>query len=164
MPKHFACDGGLNLYTYVLGNPLSFIDPLGLEVTRWARPADLGPSGIVGTVVDHHWLRTGQYESGMGPANGQVPAQEGRSDYFGTPVATVEHTGQSNASNARQIPIPFPVDEQCVNSFIKPGQSLGRFSPSNQCQAFSEEILNRCRIDPVLSRPRGWISGPIRRQ
>jgi RHS repeat-associated protein len=156
--------GGLNTYAYVLGNPILYVDPFGLEVTRWSRPADIGPYGVVGKAVDHHWLKTNQYESGMGPADGQVPAQEGRSDYFGSPVVTVDHTGQSKASNARQIPIPFPVDEECVNSFIRPGQSLGQFTPSNQCQAFSEETLNRCRIDPALNRPRGWVSGPIRRR
>ena len=155
--------GGINLYAYVNEDPVNLVDPMGLEVTRWARPADVGPSGVVGAVVDHHWLKTDKYEAGMGPANGQVPAQDGRSDYFGVPVQTVDHTGQSKAENAKQIPIPFPVDEACVNYLIQPGRSLGKFLPKNNCQTYADYVISRCRIDPVLGRPGGWVIGTVRR-
>jgi hypothetical protein len=99
----------------------------------------------------------------MGGVNGLVPAQEGRREYFGVPVQTVSHVGESQFQNAKQIAIPFPVDEVCVNEMIRPGQSLGTFTPSNNCQTFALDVLNRCRIVPSLGRPARWMSGAINR-
>jgi hypothetical protein len=77
----------VNTYGYTLQNPLWYLDPLGLNVQICSRPADLS---FPLNQVDHWWVKTSTIEAGMGPMNGQVPAQEGRSDRPGDPVQTVD--------------------------------------------------------------------------
>src|SRR5262249_40407057 len=43
---------GLNPIVYALGNPLNYVDPLGLDVYLCRQPA----FGIESNPVDHHWL------------------------------------------------------------------------------------------------------------
>jgi RHS repeat-associated protein len=150
---------GINGYVYVRANPLRFVDPLGLEVKRWARAADIGPGGVAGLLVDHHWLQTDTIEAGMGPATGEIPAQNGESSLPGVPVVTVDHKGEPHT---KEIPIPFPVDEQCVNDLIRPGQDLGTFGKDNNCQSFSDRVLEACRINPATGKANRWHSGLIR--
>jgi uncharacterized protein RhaS with RHS repeats len=137
---------GVNTYSYTLDNPLWFVDPLGLDVEICSRPADL-PFPL--NLFDHWWIKTSAFESGMGPMNGQVPAQQGRSDMPGDPVQTVSHVGQSTASNA-QCRVMNNVNENCVNNFIRPGQPLGHWTPVNQCNNFAWSVISRCRTGPQI--------------
>jgi RHS repeat-associated protein len=73
---------GVNIYGYTLQNPLWYTDSLGLDVQICSRPADL-PFPM--NLFNHWWVKTSTVEAGMGPQNGQVPAQEGRSDSPGDP-------------------------------------------------------------------------------
>lgn len=124
------------------------------EVTRWSRPADLpGPLRH----FDHEWLKTDTQEAGMGGADGNVPAQQGNSAWPYSQTQTVDHTGESKASNARQLPIDFPVDEACVNRLIAPGRKTGPWTPWNQCKTFTFDVLDQCRIGP---KPLWLEAGP----
>jgi len=121
-------------------------DPLGLDVQICSRPADL-PFPM--NQFDHWWIKTSTVEAGMGPMNGQVPAQQGRSDSPGDPVQTVNHSGQSSAANA-QCRVMNNVDEDCVNKLIRPGQALGRWTPVNQCNNFAWSVISKCRKGPQI--------------
>jgi RHS repeat-associated protein len=137
---------GVNTYGYTLQNPLWYVDPFGLDVQICNRPADL-PFPL--NQFNHWWVKTNTHEAGMGPMNGQVPAQEGRSDRPGDPVQTVDHSGQSSASNA-QCTVMNNVDEDCVNKLIKPGQPLGSWTPFNQCNNFAWYVVTKCRKGPQI--------------
>jgi len=157
-PDPIGLAGGLNPYVYANANPLRYIDPFGLEVTLWKRPVDIGPSGIVGWIpgANHQWIKTDTLEAGMGPwdpnNSGQVPGQDGRKDRPGDPTQTVDHTGQSDAPNAEQIPLPHPVEEECINRCIRPGQDTGAWGPDNNCWTFVDDCLERCRNFPKNPR------------
>lgn len=136
--------GGINLFAYVANNSVNWVDPRGLKVTLWTRPADLPwPLPLFG---EHQWIKTDNYQSGMGMPGNRIPGQDSNSGYPGMPTETVDHTGQSEKPNSREIPIPFLVDEECVNREIAPGQPAGRWLPSvNDCNTWTKEVLEKCR-------------------
>ena len=146
--------GDTNLFNYVWANPMKWIDPPGLEVSKWGQPADL-PFPL--NQFDHQWLKTDQYEAGMGGMDGNVPGQEGRSDWPKADTQTVNHSGQSRAPDAHQIEIPFAVDEACVNQLIAPGRQTGPWTPTNQCQSFVDDVLEACRLSKPY-RPLGGVT------
>jgi RHS repeat-associated protein len=137
---------GVNTYGYTLQNPLWYTDSLGLDVQICSRPADL-PFPM--NLFNHWWVKTSTVEAGMGPQNGQVPAQEGRSDSPGDPVQTVDHSGQSRQPNS-QCTVMHNVDEDCVNKFLNPGQPLGNWHPFNQCSNFAWSVVTKCRKGPQI--------------
>lgn len=139
-------DAGVNTYGYSLQNPLWYVDALGLDVQICSRPADL-PFPL--NQFDHWWIKTSTTEAGMGPMNGQVPAQQGRSDSPGDPVQTVNHAGQSRTPNA-SCRVMNNVDEDCVNKLIKPGQPLGHWTPVNECNNFAWSVISKCRKGPQI--------------
>lgn len=143
--------GGFNFYEFSRNSPMNYGDPLGLEVTCWARPADLP---FPANQLEHWWIRTDTYEAGMGEREGEIPGQDGNVACCYIATQTVDHTGQSNMPNAHQLPIPFQVDEECVNELIRPGNQTGPWVPPfNDCHTFVWSVLNRCRCfnPPVVS-------------
>jgi RHS repeat-associated protein len=146
--------GDTNLYRYVWGTPTRWIDPVGLEVSKWGRSADL-PFPM--NKLEHQWLKTDKYEAGMGGMDNLVPGQEGRSGLPFDPTQTVDHTGQAKAPGSHRIDIPFPIDEDCVNRFIRPGRQIGPWTPANQCQSFVSDVLEQCRRTPTY-RPLGGVT------
>lgn len=147
--------GGLNRTGYVGGDPLRKIDPRGLDnpgmgpygpywtgVLRCKRPINISWVGRASTVLpNHNWILTGTAEAGMG-ARCPVPGQ-GCSDVPGAQTQTLDHTGQSQTSDASCEIVP-DIDEQCVSDAIRPGQSTGRWMPWNQCQSFADDVLEKC--------------------
>ncbi|HKU19316.1 MAG TPA: RHS repeat-associated core domain-containing protein [Candidatus Saccharimonadales bacterium] len=145
--------GQWSLYLYVNAMPLNGYDPLGLAVYWYARPTNItGDYSWVNDLgITHQWLQTDIYEAGMGPMGGGVPGQGEPPDAPGTPVGTVDHTGQSNQPGSYSIPLPYDVDEDCVNDMIKPGRDLGRFIPGvNDCHTFVQQVLQHCRKRKIV--------------
>jgi len=134
----------------VLGDPVNWGDPSGLDVEICMREADLPLNWLFG--FEHWWLRTDTMEAGAGPAAGGVPGQGGSDSPYATDMTVNDHTGQGDApgSVCEEVPPGEGVDEQCVNRMLQFGRGLGGFSAWNNCQSFVMEVLFNCgySIDP----------------
>jgi len=125
--------GDSNLYGYVLGDAVNFVDSFGLNVSKCCRPAN-----IVKGMVEHCWLKTDTIEAGMGATRGGVPGEN-----YDYPFSKVEVTDHSNDNPTSCEHIP-DVNEECVNRELIIGKQLGRFHLMNHCQSFTNEVISKC--------------------
>ncbi len=75
-------DGGINLYGYVLNNPLNWIDPLGLDTEIYYR-SDQG-SSVNGSLIDfgHVILNVNGHNLDHVPGQFQSPSQRNDWQYY----------------------------------------------------------------------------------
>jgi RHS repeat-associated protein len=140
-------NGAENLYAYASNNPITLIDPRGLIVERCGRVADIPIGRQLG--LEHQWIRTSTKEGGLGPANGGVPGgPNAQSDSpYTTDTSINDHTGQGDMPGATCHEVPN-VDEECVNRELSIGQGMGKWTPINQCQTVTTDILHKCGGPP----------------
>ena len=110
---------GSNLYTYVLNNPLRWIDPTGLAVTITINRTTYTPNSIVGTINVTSTVTSSTFSGNTlenrSPPNSNLPVPPGtypasvRTDH--TPNR-IELTGVPNATNIQIHPGNTPSDVQ----------------------------------------------------
>ena len=154
-PDPIGLRGGIALYLYAADSPTRNTDLNGLRVQRCCAPADI----LLG-LVPHCWLKTDQFESGMGNLGGNVPGDDSDCPYVRTQV--VDHS-KARREGVTCVDV-FGANEKCVDQFIKTdpdtglGRETGRFFPPffNTCQTFVNDVLNQCRNQcPAQARHHG---------
>jgi RHS repeat-associated protein len=138
-PIGFA-GGDTNLYGYVLGDPVNFIDTSGLVVEICSQPA------FGWAPIDHQWIKTDTVEAGMGPVGGNGNAGNESGDWPGDPVEVTDHSGRHRQDGAHCEAITG-VDENIVNELLGIGRGLGSWGPTNQCQSFVDDVINEATVD-----------------
>jgi RHS repeat-associated protein len=134
-------EGGINTYAYAHNSPVRYIDPFGLDVQICMQPA----FGISWNPIDHYWIKTDSVEAGMGGTRGNEPGNQS-GDRLGDPVQVTNHAGRSQQPLAHCTTLQN-VDEQKVNDQLRIGRPLGKWTPSNQCYSFTNQVLENATVD-----------------
>jgi hypothetical protein len=96
----------------------------------------------------------------MGGIRGNVPGnQSGDMPY--DPVQVTDHSGRSKEAGASCTKVS-DVDEKKVNEQLKIGRPLGRWTPTNQCQSFTSQVLRNASTVPLPGPGEApWLTTPI---
>lgn len=153
--------GGINLFAYALENPLRYKDPLGLKVYRCCAPAD-----VAGGLVNHCWIKTDKQQTQIGFANegqpaGTDPGGACASPFFSQTQVQI-YGGNKKGTTCTEI---TDVDEKCVDDATWTdkkgwGATNGAWSPWNQCQTWTNDILNKCKKKCPKNEPFPTPFGP----
>jgi RHS repeat-associated protein len=138
-PMRFGA--GINFFRYVKNNAASLADPYGLMVQKCCRNTQVNwwvdfLSKLTG--LKHCFIKTGSVIAGMGPAgSGALPACP-----MFTQTAVTDHSAEAiSPGDCTNIP---NVNEDCVNNGLKIGTPTGRWTPTNQCNSFVNDLLYNC--------------------
>lgn len=110
--------------------------------------------------LEHWWLRTPDFESGMGPAGGGVPGQGGSDSPYVSQTTINDHTGEGDANGAYCVPAASmnPLwtteDKACLQGEATLGRDTGTWTPWNQCHSVVEDMLDKCAV-PTYADPNG---------
>jgi len=125
-------------------------DPYPVE--RCARPADLPGKETLG--IEHWWLKSPDFEAGMGPANGGVPGHGGKDSPFVSKTTINDHRGEAHDPKAHCEPAGqlnqgwAYEDQKCLLEVMRIGRDTGRWRPTNQCHTVIQEALDKCALPP----------------
>jgi RHS repeat-associated protein len=137
---------GINFYRYVKNNATNLADPYGLKVQECCRNTQVNwwvdfLSQLTG--IQHCFIKTSTVTAGMGPANGgPLPTCP-----LFTQTAITDHSGETiSPGECKDVP---GVDEACVDKSLKIGTPTGRWTPTNQCNSFASDVLDKCSTCPL---------------
>ncbi|HKV61519.1 MAG TPA: RHS repeat-associated core domain-containing protein [Candidatus Acidoferrum sp.] len=145
---------GINFYEYVKNNAANLTDPFGLKVQKCCRNIQVNAfldffSQLLG--LKHCYIKTDTVSAGMGPANGgPLPAWP-----YGVPTQIDDHSKEPvSPGDCKDVP---GADEACVNKALQIGCPTGKWTFSNQCNSFADNVLTKCGGCPI----RGQLDGPL---
>jgi RHS repeat-associated protein len=149
-------DAGINFYRYVKNNAANLADPFGLKVQKCCRNTQVNPwvdflSKLTG--IKHCFIKTDTITAGMGPANGgPLPGCP-----IGVQTKITDHSAEAiSPEDCKDVP---GVNEECVNKALKVGTPTGRWTPTNQCNSFVNDVLDKCTSCKAQSNSREPRSG-----
>ena len=139
--------GDTNLYAYVGGDPVNWIDPSGLTVYLCHDPAQLPLASWFD--AQHYWIKTDRYERGQGLMD----------DGFFLETTWASHGGRSKSPEANCVPVS-DVDEECVDRRLSSGDSLGQWGFAGICETHAQSVLDYCSAESVYPSDAAGLSWP----